>query len=937
MMEPSLEKLTPRPDKPAAAAYRTWEDIYRQEWTWDKVAWGTHCINCYPGNCLYRIYVRDGVVLREEQAGVFRPIEAGVPDMNPMGCQKGNAWSQHLHSPERVLYPLRRAGERGEGKWTRVSWDEALTTVADAMLDTIQESGPDSILQISSSNQGGPMAGLLFGRIIDLLGGTATDVNADINDFSPGLYLTYGKSNGASSIDDWFHAELTLIWHRNPAYTSIPWFHFVPEARYAGGEVVLISPDFSPSALQADYHVPVEPGSDAALALSMCQVVIENGLHDPQFVREQTDLPLLVRSDTGRFLRQAEVQTSGRDDQFYFFDAKAGAIVEAPRGTLALEAVEPALEGRFSATLADGTQVEVAPVFQLLEERLADYEPEKAAALCGVHASVIRMLAQKVARKRTNILLGFNAGKYYHGDLMERSMCLLLALTGNWGKKGTGTRNWSVGMFDGAYLSSMKTKAGQDEAKNVVNMRTMMTQALKAQDPTMTEEMAAFELMRMAAPMGNTVPPAFFWYYHCGYRDRWNRPEWSDPAIGAAFDQRAREALDKGWWRGVERPSAETPPRVLVEVGGNFLRRMRGGQTLLLENLWPKLKMVVTVDWRMHTTAMWSDVFLPVAMSYEKVSFHIPTPHIMNLTFSDAAVAPPGEAKPEWEIVHLLAQKLEERASARGLAECRDGRGGVHRLDKLVEAFTLGGAFARPEDVADEWVRDTAALGNLPEGTNLEMMREKGFVRFIDFGVVPFTLAQASDLRPDETHNPYRWHTERKVPYPTLTRRAQFYIDHDWFLQAGEELPVHKPNPKMGGDHPLVLTSGHSRWSIHSGNVVNRLMLATHQGRPSVLLNPRDAGARQIEDGQEIRVFNDISSFVAAAKLSPSVRPGQLIVYNGWEPYMFPNWQDPACIEPGMVKWLSLAGGYGHLRYWLMQYQPIPIDRGIAVDVARAR
>ncbi len=945
MTEPSLDKLAPRSDSPGAPSYRTWEDVYRQQWTWDKVAWGSHCINCYPGNCLYRVYVRDGVVVREEQAGVYRPIEAGVPDMNPMGCQKGNAWSQHLYSPERVLYPLRRAGERGEGKWKRVSWDEALTAVADAMLDAIEESGPESVMQISTPNQGGPTAGLLFGRLLDLLGGTATDVNADINDFNPGLYVTYGKVHGVSSIDDWFHAELTLVWHRNPAYTSIPWYHFVPEARYAGGEVVTIAPDFSPSALQADYFVPVVPGSDAALALSMCQVIIEGGLYDASFVREQTDLPLLVRSDNRRFLRQADVQDGGREDQFYFFDARApadsgsasggGAIAEAPRAGLGLEGVEPALEGRYSATLKDGKTVEVAPVFQLLKERLADYEPEKAAALCGVHPSIIRMLAQKVARKRTNILLGFNAGKYYHGDLMERSMCLLLGLTGNWGKKGTGTRSWSVGMFDGAYLYSMKTKAGQDEIKNVVNMRTMMTQAMKAQDPTITEEMASFELMRMSAPMGSTVPPVFLWYYHCGYRDRWNTLAWSDPAVGTSFDQRAQEALDKGWWRGLDRPGPDKPPRVLVEVGGNFLRRMRGGQTLLLENLWPKLKMVVAVDWRMQTTAMWSDVFLPVAVSYEKVAFHIPTPHILNLTFSDAAVAPPGEAKTEWEIFLLLAQKLEERAKGRGLTECRDSRGGVHRLDKLVEGYTLGGAFAELDELADEWVKDTAAVGNLPEGTSLETLREKGFVRFINWGVVPFTLAQASDLRPDETHNPYRWHTEKKMPYPTLTRRAQFYIDHDWFLEAGEELPVHKPNPKMGGDHPLVLTSGHSRWTVHTTNVVNRLMLATHQGRPSVLLNPRDADARRIAEGQQVRVFNDLSSFVAAAKLSPAVRPGQVIAYNGWEPYMFPNWQDPACVEPGMVKWLHLAGGYGHLRYWLMQYQPIPVDRGIAVDVAR--
>jgi nitrate reductase alpha subunit len=98
---------------------------YRDKWTWDKTAYGTHCINCYPGNCLYRVYVRDGVVVREEQSGTFPPVEKGVPDMNPMGCQKGNAWSQMLHSPERVLYPMKRAGERGEGNWERVSWDQA--------------------------------------------------------------------------------------------------------------------------------------------------------------------------------------------------------------------------------------------------------------------------------------------------------------------------------------------------------------------------------------------------------------------------------------------------------------------------------------------------------------------------------------------------------------------------------------------------------------------------------------------------------------------------------------------------------------------------------------------------------------------------------------------------------------------------------------------
>jgi anaerobic selenocysteine-containing dehydrogenase len=114
------------------------------------------------------------------------------------------------------------------------------------------------------------------------------------------------------------------------------------------------------------------------------------------------------------------------------------------------------------------------------------------------------------------------------------------------------------------------------------------------------------------------------------------------------------------------------------------------------------------------------------------------------------------------------------------------------------------------------------------------------------------------------------------------------------------------------------------------------MMLQTHRGEPSVMLNPEDARGRGIDNGGQVRVFNDVSSYTCAAKLSPSVRPGQVIMYNGWEPYQFEQWDDPTNSEPGMVKWLHLAGGYGHLRYWLMQLQPVPIDRGIAVDVAKA-
>src|SRR3989337_3253826 len=140
----------------AEQPYASWEDVYRQHWQWDKVAWVSHCVDCYPGNCPFRVYVKDGLVLWEEPGATYQTIEEGVPDLNPMGCQKGAMWGQMLYAKERRLYPMRRVGERGAGRWKRISWDEAVTEVADAVLDAIQDQGPQSIVHEMTGAQGGP-------------------------------------------------------------------------------------------------------------------------------------------------------------------------------------------------------------------------------------------------------------------------------------------------------------------------------------------------------------------------------------------------------------------------------------------------------------------------------------------------------------------------------------------------------------------------------------------------------------------------------------------------------------------------------------------------------------------------------------------------------------------------------------------------------------
>ena len=183
-------------------------------------------------------------MVREEVAGVIDPVEPGVPDMNPLLCQRGLAWSRELYAPDRIRHPLRRTGERGEGRWERISWDEALSETADAILDAVEEIGPQAVVMEMSPELAASTPG---SRFMGVLGGTSLDVDATINDFVTGLQQTFGKFSFSPSIDDGFHSDFSLVFHSNPAHTLIPMFHYMTEARYRGKELALVSPDVSPS------------------------------------------------------------------------------------------------------------------------------------------------------------------------------------------------------------------------------------------------------------------------------------------------------------------------------------------------------------------------------------------------------------------------------------------------------------------------------------------------------------------------------------------------------------------------------------------------------------------------------------------------------------------------------------------------------------------
>jgi hypothetical protein len=159
-------------------------------------------------------------------------------------------------------------------------------------------------------------------------------------------------------------------------------------------------------------------------------------------------------------------------------------------------------------------------------------------------------------------------------------------------------------------------------------MRETIHGMIKSEDPTQTDEMAHIEMLAACRPW-RMVPPAFFWYYHCGYRDIWNKQAWGDTSMKRSFDEYFEEALDKGWFKGTVQPAPTQEPRVIFEVGSNLLRRTRGGQNMLIKHLWPKLSCIVSVDWRNCRHVL--RLLLPWRTT-TKLAFMFPAPQTMNLT-----------------------------------------------------------------------------------------------------------------------------------------------------------------------------------------------------------------------------------------------------------------------------------------------------------------
>ncbi len=921
--------------------YREWEDLYRKAWTWDRVVKGTHNrANCFSA-CSWNLFVKDDIVWREEQNAVYDASNSSVPDFNPRGCQKGGCYANLQYQPTRILYPMKRAGERGEGKWTRITWDEAYRTIADAVVDAAVAAGIETVVHDHGTTNCdyGPDSGAET-RWTNALGCTMLDSWAGVGDMPNGLVQTWGMYNADGTTDDWFLSDYIVFWVANPSYTRIPDIHFAYEARYRGAKLAVISPDLSASAIRSDLWVNVRHETDAAFGLAAAQVILEENLYDADSVREQTDLPFLVRTDSGRYLRESDLTKGGADDLFYVWDEKAKAAVAAPgcKGEgghlLALGGIQPALDGRFEVKGAAGEKISVRPLMQVLREHLqASYTPEKQQEVTGVAPAVVRTFARDLAKARAAMIYAsWGACKNYHSDLFQRAMALLMAITGNQGRKGGGLRVASWWEMKGAdELGSAEFQPSTADTLRLAGkaMRGVLAGEWKNPMAALTPR----EWEELYTNYSNNFPftPLMpFLYFHGGYDKVWTAPTNQDPTLPRTTQQYMDDAVKSGWMP--IHPEPGNRPRVFIFTGSNPLRRWPSPQTAR-EHLWPKLDLIVSANFRMSTSTAWADIVLPVAAYYEKYGVKYAVSAMPYIVASEPAAPPQGEAKSDYEMFGTLAQWVSRRARERGISSVKGPLGRPLDLTKVYDVWSMNGELDPQNARAymDRIFRRSDNVGNISGDEAVRL----GAVPVVSKGTFTLVNQSCSDFVPGETFTPYRWFSEKKYAWPTITGRQQFLIDHPWFMDGGEALPVHKASPGMRGKHSLRLTSGHNRWSIHAIQRDQPILLRLQRGEPVVWMNPDDMKARGLADHDHARIHNDHGAFEARVRPAARLQPGMVQLFHAWEPYQFKGWRGQQTPVPAPWKPLHLAGGYGQLHYRMYFNSPGHNPRGFGIEVEK--
>jgi len=365
-----------------------------------KIVRTTSAFDC-GGRCPLRFHVKDGKIIRIEGD------DTADPDNQLRACLRCRSLRGYLYNPERLKYPLKRAGPKGLGKFERISWDEALDIVANKIKEVIEKYGNQSLLFISNGGYFGALhlPSVAYSRLFNSLGGFTTsygNISSQGAIFGTQASYGFGQIFVGNSKEDWMNSKLIIMWGYDPARmiggTNTLWW--LIKAKENGAKIIVVDPRYSDSAVVlADQWIPIIPGTDVAMMAAMAYVIIKENLQDQDFLDKYT----------------------------HGFDKYKTYVMGDEDGT--------------------------------------PKTPEWAEKICGVKASVIEALALEYATTKPAALEDAQGpARSYMGGQYNRAAITLSAMTGNIGKHGGSACGGLHGIPYGHMFRSIAIPPGANKA-----------------------------------------------------------------------------------------------------------------------------------------------------------------------------------------------------------------------------------------------------------------------------------------------------------------------------------------------------------------------------------------------------------------------------------------------------------------------------------------
>jgi anaerobic selenocysteine-containing dehydrogenase len=415
----------------------------------------TCCRGCI-GKCGILAHVKDGRLIKLE----------GDPDQ-PMTrgkvCAKGLSGLQALYNPNRNKYPMVRVGARGENKWKRVSWDEAIDTIAKKIMGIREKYGAEAVL-CTTGGGGNPEFGSV--RRFASVFGTP-------NWFEPGAQqcymprtvcynMIYGNTDmkyQTTSIADseaheiYFYKDTPMktlvLWGTCPANNSpSQGGRAVVELRARGVQTVVVDPRFTADAAKADVWLPIRPGTDVALELCWIRYIIEHKLYDEEIVMKWSNLPFLVNTQTKMCLRESDITPGGDPHTYVVWDKKTQSAKPLPYPWD--DNLDPELFGIFSVN-----GVECKTGFQLYKERCEPFTLAKAAEICWLDADMIEKAIKLYAQGPGGLCLGVATDQHPQSAQAAMAACALDLMMGYVQKPGALLQNFGDVKFGDSAVSPL--------------------------------------------------------------------------------------------------------------------------------------------------------------------------------------------------------------------------------------------------------------------------------------------------------------------------------------------------------------------------------------------------------------------------------------------------------------------------------------------------